>query len=116
MTAQAADRKIDVMAGGDIRSVNAQKAQAAASAVVFHGSMVQRAGTGGAFFGVATASGNPVVAFNNGQKVDNTGGADGAKDLPDLQAGRLVVKHAGTFTSAHVGKPAFVVDDQTVAP
>jgi hypothetical protein len=116
MTAQAADRNPQRYPGGDIRSVNAQLATAAATAKIYHGSMVTRGGTGGAFIAVATASGQPVLGFNAGKVVDNTSGADGALSVPDIETGRLVVKHAGTITAAHVGKPAFVVDDQTVAP
>lgn len=115
MTALAADKTdFRELAGGDLRRI-AGTLTAAANAVLWHGALGAKGGTGGAFVTAATAAGGQVIGYNAGQKVDNTGGADGAKDVNDLSCGRVLLKNGtAAITNADVGKLCFVQDDQTV--
>ena len=48
------------------------------------------------------------------ETVDNTGGANGAKTVT-VEKGIYPFVNAGGVTRAHIGSPAWIVDDQTVA-
>lgn len=86
-----------------------------ANAKVFAGGMVQVAAS---TFGVAaTAVAANVTVGRAEESVDNTGGANGAKSV---KVRRGIYQYANSaagdlITRAHIGKPVYVVDDQTVA-
>jgi hypothetical protein len=87
----------------------------AAGAKVFAGGMVQVAAS---TFGVAAAAVAANVAIGRAEhSADNTGGADGAVSVK-VKTGifRYANSAAGDLvTRARIGKPVYVVDDQTVA-
>lgn len=119
MTALAADSLTKrVRAGGDIRNLTGGTLSAAATAVIYSGSLVAKGGTGSAFVTKATATGGQVIGYNAGDKIDNSAGADGAIELKEGQCecGRVrLVNGSSSLTNAHIGQLCYVVDDQTVA-
>lgn len=109
MAALTAPRNTPQSLGG-VRSI-----PLAAAAKVFAGGMVQVAAS---TFGVpASATVANVTVGRAEQSVDNTGGANGDKSVK-VKVGifRFANSAAGDLvTRAHIGKPVYVVDDQTVA-
>ncbi len=86
-----------------------------ANAKVFAGAMVQIAAS---TFGVAAAAVAANVTVGRAEEtVDNTGGANGAKRVKVRTGIFNYANSAGgdLVTRAHIGKPVYVVDDQTVA-
>lgn len=49
------------------------------------------------------------------ESVDNTGGADGAATVPVRRLSAFKWGNDGSITQAHLGKTAYIVDDQTLA-
>ncbi len=49
------------------------------------------------------------------ESVDNTGGADGAATVPVRRLNAFKWGNDGSITQAHLGKTAYIVDDQTLA-
>ena len=86
-----------------------------ANARVWQGGMVQIAATGFGVAAVATAANVTVgVAVAS---VDNSGGANGAVSVDVLRGTYRFVNSAGgdLIGRTEIGKPVYVVDDQTVA-
>ena len=92
-----------------------RQAPVAANARIFLGAMVQINAAGFAIQGSATAAN--VTIGRAEVAVDNTGGANGALTV-DVRRGRFryVNSAAGDLIArTEIGKPCYVVDDQTVA-
>ncbi|MGV8987645.1 MAG: hypothetical protein ACOH2H_15345 [Cypionkella sp.] len=109
MTALAADRNTPALRGDLLKQAMA------ASALVYAGSLVVRNATGYLVKGTTTTG--QIGVGRAEERVDNSGGADGAK---------LIMVRPGIFrfgnsastdalTIADIGKACWVVDDQTVA-
>lgn len=108
MTALAADRNT-ARAEGDVKSL------LMSPSLIFAGAIVARNATGYATKGaVATTL---IGVGRADERVDNTGGAAGDKRIR-VRTGifRFANSAAGDLiTIADIGKPAYIVDDQTVA-
>uniref|UniRef100_A4WS40 Uncharacterized protein n=1 Tax=Cereibacter sphaeroides (strain ATCC 17025 / ATH 2.4.3) TaxID=349102 RepID=A4WS40_CERS5 len=95
---------------GDLR-----QGDAAASTVIYAGALVMRDASGNITKG-ATATGG-IGAGRAEARVDNTGGAAGAKKV-DYRPGVFRFANSGStdaITKADIGKACWIVDDQTVA-
>lgn len=109
MVALSAPRNTPRSTGG-VRSI-----PLTANAKVFAGGMVAIAAS---TFGVAAAATAANVTVGRAEEtVDNTGGANGAKSV---KVRRGIFRYANSaagdlVTRATIGKPVYVVDDQTVA-
>ncbi len=95
---------------GDVRSI-----PLAADGKILAGAMVQIAATG--FAAMATATIANVTIGRADETADNAGGAAGAKKV---KVRRGVFRYANSaagdaIARTEIGKPCFVVDDQTVA-
>lgn len=109
MVALTAARNTPQSLGG-VRSI-----PLAANAKVFAGGMVQVAAS---TFGVAAAAVAANVAVGRAEaSADNTGGANGDKSVKVKVGIFRYANSASTdlVTRARIGKPVYVVDDQTVA-
>lgn len=86
----------------------------AAGAKIFAGSQVTLSAT--AFARNGQQGGTRVVGVAT-ETVDNTGGADGAKNVPVSRGIFLFLNSAAAdlITRAHIGMDCFLVDDETVA-
>lgn len=87
----------------------------AANGKIWQGSIVQISATG--FAVPATATAAHVAIGRAEETVDNTGGANGAKRIKVRRGTfRFANSAAGDAIAAtEIGKPCYVVDDQTVA-
>lgn len=108
MTALAADRNT-VRMEGDLRI------GAAAATLIYAGSLVMRNSAGYVTKG-ATATG-AVGCGRAEERVDNSGGAAGAVDVRYRPGIFRFANSASTdaIAATDIGKPCYVVDDQTVA-
>lgn len=108
MSALAADRNTP-RAAGDIKSL------LMSASAIFAGAIVMRNATGYATKGAVSTT---LIGVGRArQNVDNSGGAAGDLRI-DVEPGifRYANSAAGDLiTIADIGKPAYVVDDQTVA-
>lgn len=87
----------------------------AANAVIFQGGLVQINATG--FAVPATATAANVTIGRAEDSVNNTGGANGAQ-VVCARRGRFRFANSAAgdlITRSDIGKPCYVVDDQTVA-
>lgn len=84
----------------------------AADVVIYQGALVALSATGYAKPAV-TAVGLTGLG-RAAETVDNSAGADGAVNVP-VERGVYLWNNAGDVTLAHVGDPAYAVDDQTVS-
>lgn len=82
----------------------------AAGANIHRGALVALDAQGNA---IPAAPASPVLRGIALVAADNTGGLAGAITV-ETRRGTFVLKNNGTLTRAHIGKPAYVVDDETV--
>jgi hypothetical protein len=85
----------------------------AANVHIFAGSLVVASATGFAAPG-STALGLSYLGRAE-EEVDNRGGAAGAKQVEIRHGKAFQWENDGTITQAHLFKPAYIVDDETVA-
>lgn len=85
----------------------------AANVRIFAGSLVVANATGFAAPG-STAPGLSYLGRAE-ESVDNRGGAAGATQVEIRQGKAFLWTNDGTITQAHLFKPAYIVDDETVA-
>jgi len=107
--ALSADRKTD-MRDGEVIEV-----PVAANAVIYAGALVVANATGYAAPG-STATGLTRLGRAE-EKVDNTGGADGAKTVLVRRKKAFKYKNSGTdpVDQTSLGKTVYIIDDETVA-
>jgi hypothetical protein len=87
----------------------------AANAVVFNGGLVCAAASG---FGTPGAVATTLTALGvANESANNTGGANGAKSVMVRRKKAFLFKNHGAdlVTQASLGKPCYIVDDETVA-
>jgi hypothetical protein len=86
---------------------------AAASAKVYAGAIVVANATG---FAAPGSTATTLTYLGRAEEsVDNTGGADGAATVLVRRLAAFKWANDGSITQAHQGKPAYIVDDQTLA-
>ena len=109
MPALTADRNTPAALG------DARQGDAAASTLIYAGALVMRDASGNITKG-ATATGG-IGAGRAEERVDNTGGAAGAKKVA-YRAGTFRFGNSAStdaITKADIGRACWIVDDQTVA-
>jgi hypothetical protein len=87
----------------------------ASGAKIFAGALVAANATGFATKGATAAT---LTYLGRAEEfVDNTGGADGAVQIRVRRGQAFLWKNSGTdaVTQASLGKPAYIVDDETVS-
>lgn len=108
MTALTQDRRTDSRSGIDFSH------PVAAGAKIYQGALVVLNATGFATGGSTAA--DLTAAGRALEHVDNTGGADGDQQVRvDRGLFRWGNHDTDTVNRTHIGKPCYVVDDQTVA-
>lgn len=85
----------------------------AAGANIFAGALVVANASGYAAAG-STASDLTYLGRAD-EHVDNTAGINGAKSVKISRLQAFKFKNDGSITQAHIGKPSYIVDDETVA-
>lgn len=107
MTALARDRNTPLQDAGIVA------VPMAAGVKIFAGSLVVANATGFAAPGLTDAA---VTYIGRAEEsADNTTGADGAQVVPVRRKVAFKWASDGTVTQAHLMKPAYIVDDQTVS-
>lgn len=106
MTALAADSQREKRGQGRVFHF-----PVAADAVIYKGAIVQLDATG--FAGPAAAGNTRVIVGIAREKVDNTGGADGAKDIR-VDADCEFLFAASSLAQTALGAAMLVIDDNTV--
>lgn len=89
------------------------KVPLAANAVIFGGAIVAL-NAGGYAVPAADTAGLKVVGVNLGEKIDNTGGANGARFVEVVEGDFDMVNASGAVTQASLLRPVHIADDQTV--
>lgn len=109
MAALTTDRKLTIVAGGSSRY---RSHKVAANAVIKKGAALVTNATGYAE-PATNAAAKKFLGWAQ-EAIDNTGGADGAKEVKYLTACAVKMKSDGTVTQANVGRTVWLLDDQTV--
>lgn len=85
----------------------------AANAVIFAGALVVANANG---YAAPGSTATTLTYLGRAEEaVDNTGGANGAKTVPVRRLLAFRWGNDGSITQAHLGKTAYIVDDQTLA-